>query len=209
MDRDTLKTLLIDLADNLDGPDGPGNGALVLMAITEIEAMERLEDALTDVQSPGDLAAFDDERVVSLGLPFTVIHAGTDGAMFAELDSAYQRKAPIMLWIYAPHWAPAKYQGEWVEFPEYSAECYTDAAVGLNPNATHDCGKPFGEIWKVGWAGLKDKWPGAYEAIKAFTIDNATMGQLIVEVDLEGKTVEQAVADWMAANEATWSAWIQ
>ena len=42
---------------------------------------------------------FDDERVVSLGLPFTVIHAGTDGAMFAELESAYQRQAPIMLWI--------------------------------------------------------------------------------------------------------------
>ena len=29
---------------------------------------------------------FDDERVVSLGLPFTVVHAGTDGAMFAELE---------------------------------------------------------------------------------------------------------------------------
>ena len=34
---------------------------------------------------------FDDERVVSLGLPFVVVHAGTDGAMFAELDAAYQR----------------------------------------------------------------------------------------------------------------------
>src|SRR5882757_3367380 len=33
---------------------------------------------------------FDDERIVALKLPFTVIHAGTDGAMFAELDSAYQ-----------------------------------------------------------------------------------------------------------------------
>lgn len=48
---------------------------------------------------------FDDERVEALGLPFTVVHAGTDGAMFAELDSAYQRKAPILLWIYSPHWA--------------------------------------------------------------------------------------------------------
>jgi glycine betaine/proline transport system substrate-binding protein len=46
-----------------------------------------------------------------------VIHAGTDAALFAELESAYQRQAPIMLWIYAPHWAPAKYEGEWVEFP--------------------------------------------------------------------------------------------
>ncbi len=25
-----------------------------------------------------------------------------------------------------------------------------------------------GEIWKVGWTGMKDKWPVAYKVIKAF-----------------------------------------
>ena len=75
---------------------------------------------------------FDDERVEALGLPFTVIHAGTDAAMFAELDSAYQRKAPIMLWIYSPHWAPAKYEGEWVEFPEYTRRNATPIRNGAS-----------------------------------------------------------------------------
>ena len=74
----------------------------------------------------------DDERVVALDLPFEVVHAGTDGALFAELESAYQRKAPIMLWVYAPHWAPVKYAGEWVDFPKYTKECYEDAAWGVN-----------------------------------------------------------------------------
>ena len=72
------------------------------------------------VGGPVTWEGFDDERVQALGLPFTVIHAGTDAAMFAELDSAYQRKAPVMLWVYSPHWAPAKYEGEWVEFPAYT-----------------------------------------------------------------------------------------
>ncbi len=148
-------------------------------------------------------------REQALGLPFEVVHAGTDAALFAELESAYQRQAPIMLWIYAPHWAVAKYEGEWVEFPEYTPECYADAAVGLNPDAAYDCGKPFGEIWKVGWAGLKDKWPGAYEAIKAFTSDTTTVGQRLTDVDLNGKTVQEVADAWIAANEATWSAWIQ
>lgn len=157
---------------------------------------------------PVTWGGFDEERIEALDLPFEVIHAGTDAALFAELESAYQRQAPIMLWIYAPHWAVAKYKGEWVEFPEYTPECYTDAAWGLNPDATHDCGKPHGEIWKVGWVGVKDKWPGAYNAIKAFTIDNDTMGQLITEVDLDGKTVDAVVGAWMAANEAVWKPWI-
>jgi glycine betaine/proline transport system substrate-binding protein len=158
---------------------------------------------------PVTWGGFDEERVAALELPFEVVHAGTDAALFAELESAYQRQAPVMLWIYAPHWAVAKYEGEWVEFPEYSAECYADAATGLNPDAAYDCGKPFGEIWKVGWAGLKDKWPGAYEAIKAFSIDNTEMGQMITDVDLNGKSVQEVADAWIAANEARWSAWIQ
>lgn len=157
---------------------------------------------------PVTWGGFDDERVTALDLPFEVIHAGTDAALFAELESAYQRQAPIMLWIYAPHWAPAKYEGEWVEFPEYTAECYADPAWGGNPDAAYDCGKPFGEIWKVGWAGVKDKWPGAYNAIKAFTIDNDEMGAMITEVDLNGKTVDEVTATWMGANEARWKPWI-
>ncbi len=157
---------------------------------------------------PVTWGGFDDERVEALDMPFEVIHAGTDAALFAELESAYQRQAPIMLWIYAPHWAPAKYEGEWVEFPEYSAECYADPAVGMNPDMAYDCGKPFGEIWKVGWAGVKDKWPGAYAAIKAFTLDNDEMGAMITEVDLNGSTVDAVVAGWMAANEPRWMGWI-
>ncbi len=158
---------------------------------------------------PVTWGGFDEERVAALGLPFEVVHAGTDAALFAEIESAYQRKAPIMLWIYAPHWAPVKYKGEWIEFPKYSKECYQDAATGINPSATHDCGKPRGPIWKVAWSGVKDKWAGAYKTIKAFTIDNEEMGAMVADVDLAGKKVEDVVSDWMAKNEARWSAWIK
>ncbi len=158
---------------------------------------------------PVTWGGFDEERIEALDLPFEVVHAGTDAALFAELESAYQRQAPIVLWIYAPHWAPAKYKGEWVKFPTYSKECYEDAAAGLNPDATHDCGKPFGPIWKVGWSGMKDKWPGAYAAIKAFNINNDEMGAMITKVDLDGKKVDEVVAEWIGANEARWSGWIE
>jgi glycine betaine/proline transport system substrate-binding protein len=158
---------------------------------------------------PVTWGGFDDERVEALDLPFEVIHAGTDAALFAELESAYQRQAPILLWIYAPHWAPVKYKGEWIEFPEYTKECYTDPAWGSNPDMLYDCGKPYGEIWKVGWAGVKDKWPRAYEAIKAFQVDNDEMGQMISKVDLEGQSVDAVVAEWMDANQSRWSAWVK
>lgn len=158
---------------------------------------------------PVTWGGFDDERVEALEMDFEVVHAGTDAALFAELESAYQRQAPIVLWVYSPHWAPSKFDGEFVEFPPYSAECYADPSVGVNPDAAYDCGKPRGPIWKVAWSGVAEKWPGAAKAIENFTVTNDEMGQMVSAVDLDGKTVETVVADWMAANEAKWSAWIQ
>jgi len=158
---------------------------------------------------PVTWGGFDDERAEALGLEYEVVHAGTDAALFAELESAYQRKAPILLWVYAPHWAPAKYKGEWVDFPKYTAECYNDPKWGSNKNAKYDCGKPRGPIWKVTWSGVKKKWPGAYKAIKNFRVDNDEMGAMVTEVDLNKRKVDDVVADWVAKNEDRWKKWIK
>lgn len=157
---------------------------------------------------PVTWGGFDDERVEALELDFEVIHAGTDAALFAELESAYQRQDPIMLWVYVPHWAPVKYEGEFVEFPPYSAECYEDPSVGVNPDAAYDCGKPRGPIWKVSWAGVPEKWPGATQIIRNFRLSNADYGDMVAQVDLEGKDRNDVVAAWMETNRQTWSAWI-
>lgn len=158
---------------------------------------------------PVTWGGYDDERVESLGLDWEVVHAGTDAALFAELESAYQRKAPIMLWIYAPHWAVAKFEGEFVEFPTYTDACYNDPSWGINPDMAYDCGKPFGWIKKVGWKGGENKWPGAYKAVRAFNVDNAEMSAMVGEVDLNGRSVDDVVAEWMSNNKDRWSSWIK
>ena len=156
---------------------------------------------------PVTWGGFDDERAEALELDYEVVHAGTDAALFAELESAYQRKAPILLWVYSPHWAPAKFKGEWVEFPAYSAECYNKPEWGSNPDMAYDCGKPRGPIWKVAWAGVEDKWPGAYKKIQGFHISNDEMAKMIVKVDLEGQKLDDVVEKWLAANKARWTGW--
>ncbi len=160
------------------------------------------------VSGPVTWGGFDEERVDALDLNFEVVHAGTDAALFAELESAYQRQAPIVLWVYVPHWAPAKYKGEFVEFPPYTPECYTDPSWGVNPDKAYDCGKPRGPIWKAAWSGLKDKWPGAYEVIKNYKLNNAEMSAMVGDVDLDGKSVDDTVNAWMDANESRWKSWI-
>jgi glycine betaine/proline transport system substrate-binding protein len=156
---------------------------------------------------PVTWAGFDDERAEALGLDYEVVHAGTDAALFAELKSAYERKAPFLGWIYAPHWAPIKFAGEWVEFPEYTDACYDDPSWGSNSDMAYDCGKPFGWIKKVGWKAGEAKWPCAYEAVRNFHIENDSIGAMIGAVDLDGKSVDDTVEAWITANQDTWKKW--
>ena len=160
------------------------------------------------VGGPVTWGGFDEERVDALDLPFEVVHAGTDAALFAELESAYQRQAPVMLWVYVPHWAPAKYEGEFVEFPAWTPECYSDPSWGINPDKAYDCGKPRGPIWKAAWAGMADKWPGAWKAVEAYKLSNDEMSAMVAAVDLDGMSVDDVVDQWMDDNEARWKAWI-
>ena len=159
---------------------------------------------------PVTWGGFDDERVEALELDFEVVHAGTDAALFAELESAYQRKAPILLWVYAPHWAPAKYEGEWVEFPHYSAECYNDPAWGSNPDMAYDCGKPRGPIWKVGLVRRR-RTNGPAPIRRSSRLHH--LQRRDGRDDRRGRSgrqkLDDVVAEWMTANEARWSAWIK
>ena len=157
---------------------------------------------------PVTWGGFDEERVEALDLDFEVVHAGTDAALFAELQSAYERKAPIILWLYSPHWAPVKYEGKFIEFPAYEPECYTDPAWGSNPDMAYDCGKPTGPIWKAAWSGMEGKWPGAVAIIRDFSISNEAMGDMVYKVDIEGMEIGAVVDEWLAANEAVWSGWL-
>ncbi len=157
---------------------------------------------------PVTWGGFDEERVEALGLDFEVVHAGTDAALFAELESAYQRQAPILLWIYSPHWSTVKYDGSFVEFPPHTPECYDDPSWGVNPDAAYDCAKPTGPIWKVAWAGVEEKWPGAAEILRNYTLTNDEMGALVVAVDIEDQSIEDVANTWMEQNAAKVDGWI-
>jgi glycine betaine/proline transport system substrate-binding protein len=152
---------------------------------------------------------FDKERIEALGLNFEVIQAGSEGALFAELKAAYDRKAPIILWVWSPHWVPFKYKGEFVEFPRYTDECYKNPSWGINPDKAYDCGKPRGWIKKVGWAGGDKKWPKAFQAVRNFRLDNDTMGGMVAEVDLEGRKTKEVVEEWLDNNGSVWKKWTE
>jgi len=150
---------------------------------------------------PVDWGTNDEPRVKTLGLNYQVVHAGSEAALLAQVKAAYQRKQPILAWLYLPHWAPMVYKGEFVKLPDYTPECYSSEKYG--------CEKPKAAITKMAWAGAKNKWPRAYKMIEAFKLPLADYQAMERDVDVDGKDASAVVDEWIATHESVWKPWTE
>jgi glycine betaine/proline transport system substrate-binding protein len=158
----------------------------------------RLVDYPADWGTPGA------DRMTGLDLPFKAVPAGSEGALITELRAATEKKSPLLITFWQPHWAMSAYDVKFVELPVGNEACFTDPAWGPNPNAVNDCDFAPTRIFKAGWSGLAEKWPAAYEILEGYQLDVADQQPMMGAIDVDGGKVEDVVAEWMAANEDKW-----
>jgi glycine betaine/proline transport system substrate-binding protein len=158
---------------------------------------------------PAEWVTNNDQRVAALGLDFALVRSGGEGSLITEIDSAYARKAPLVLQFWTPHWVFNKYDLKPVALPDWEPACTEDPAWGSNPDATFDCNMPPGEVKKLVWAGVRDKWPGAYRLMRNVQITNAVQNALVLQVDVEGKDIDAVVQAWIDENQDIWRWWIK
>lgn len=147
---------------------------------------------------------YDEWIVENLGLNLEVTYAGSEEAILAALDSAYSREKPVLFYFWTPHSIHAKYDLTRVALPEYSDECY--ATIG---SGGVDCDYPADILFKVVWAGLKDAAPDAYNLLKNFSYSTDDQIEMIAAVEVDGKSIDEAAAEWIAANESVWQGWMK
>lgn len=167
-------------------------------ATAETIPMGRLVDYPADWGTPGA------DRMAGFDLPFKAVPAGSEGALIAELRASTEKKSPLFIVFWQPHWAMSAYDVQFVDVPVGTDECFNDASWGPNPNAVNDCGFSPSRIFKAGWSGLADKWPAAAEILSNYQLSVEDQQPMMGAIDVDGGSVEEVVADWMAANEATW-----
>ena len=72
---------------------------------------------------PADWGTRSKDIVAAIGMPFEAIAGGSEGAMIAELKSAYAKKEPILMMFWRPHWIFAELDFNWVEWNPVDGEC--------------------------------------------------------------------------------------
>ena len=160
------------------------------------------------VDYPADWGTTNVDRLTALDLPIKSVPAGSEGALVAEIKAANEKNQPLLVMFWSPHWVHAEVDLMPVELPAYQDGCYEDASVGVNPNATYDCDWARGNINKIAWAGMKDKWPAAYEILANYKLGNDDQIPMMAAIDVNGEDLDSVVKAWVDSNEAKWRPWV-
>ncbi len=158
---------------------------------------------------PIDWGKHHNDRVEALGMNFVVVNAGQASTLWAELDAAYRRDEPIILFNWTPNWVEAKYKGRFIDFPDYAPECLSDPSWGSNPDLLYDCGAPKkGWLKKAAWHGVQEKYPAAWKLLQNINFNNQQIAAAAAYVDVDELSPEDGASKWLEVNEAVWQPWI-
>lgn len=162
-------------------------GCSELFATAETAPMGRF------VEYPADWGDRATQLFAGEGLNFQAIPAGSEGALVAELKSAVEKKVPLVMMFWAPHWVLANYETGWVELPDELRNKYSIQ-------------KP--HMWTYVWSGMKDKWPTAYNFLKAYRVDTADQQVMMGLIDNEGQDAQEVAKKWVDEHEDVWKPWV-
>ena len=149
---------------------------------------------------PADWGTRSKDVVAMIELPFEPVAGGSEGAMIAELKSAVAAEQPILMMFWQPHWIHAEITFDWVGWDPADGECVEES--GQKRGSA--CGFQQATIDKIVSKDVAARWPGAYKLMEVISIHNATQNALMLEIDNKGRKLEEVIAEWVDANEATW-----
>ena len=154
----------------------------------------------------------DQKRLDLLGLDFEAVELGTEVALLAEAQGAYDRQEPFLMYLWEPHFFFGKNEMVGIQLPPHNAcETFTEA------NNWKDCGvgswpatnwpKDFTMNYMNPAVMEKPENAEALAFFKKMKFQNGDQAKMLVRVDSDGLSVEEAVQEWKDSTDE-WRAWL-
>lgn len=142
----------------------------------------------------------DEALVTNLDLNFQVVYAGSEAALIKAFEDAEANKKWVIGYFYDPQWFLAQVALEKVALPVYTEGCDADAALVA-------CDYPEYELNKIISTEFSNSGSPAAAFIKSFTWTNDDQNAVAALLN-EGKSQEEAAAEWAADNQDKIDAWL-
>ncbi len=142
---------------------------------------------ITGIDPGAGLMKATEKAMVDYDLKGWTLKEGSSAAMTAELKKAYERKEPIIVTGWTPHWMFSKYKLKYLEDPKGS--------FGKDES-----------IHTMVRQGLKEENPGAYKVLDQFYWKPSDMEEVMVDIQ-GGMKPQKAAENWVKKHQDIVSKW--
>ena len=138
----------------------------------------------------------DAERIAGLKLEYHPVELGSEVAHWTEMRTAYKRGEPFIAYAWEPHWIHAALDLVEIKLPDHSPEAWP--VSDWPEDITFNYANP----------ELRKTHPRVVKLIENLNLTNEQQAEMILEVDVNKKRVDDVVREWMKNNEAIWKKWV-
>ncbi len=159
---------------------------IAVPSYVDIDSLEQLNDQadkfggkIIGIEPGAGLMRETGDAIDAYGLKLQLVE-GSTAAMTAALKSAVERKEPIAVTLWEPSWMVQKFDVKFLKDPK------------------HAFPPPQSYYW-IGQKGFSEANPEAREIIASVFVPKEDITAINAAVN-DGKTMDQAIADWIAAH---------
>ena len=147
-------------------------------------------------------SGYEEQLVKNLKLDFKVQYSGSEAATQAEIIALTEAKKPVIMYYWMPSAAVGKYGLINIVLPKPTVDCASE---------TDKCDGDYPEdvLFKVASAKLEAKDAKVFKFFKNYKMSTADQLATLPAVEIDGRPAAEVAAEWIAANEAVWSAWFK
>ena len=179
-------------------PGGPLEG---LTSVTQLNRYaDRLGGKFYDAD-PGYITTEQNaKRLEGYGIRLEHVVSGED-AQLAQLEAAYRRRAPIVLYLYHPHAVFAQYDMVQLEEPTP----YTEGCLTTGNGA---CAMPSYSANTAASRDLQQQAPRFVDLLRGLRIPIDDMEEMLKQVDVDDEDVETVARRWIDDHSGQIEAWV-
>lgn len=130
---------------------------------------------------------------------YAQVTSASTSDLFGSLAAAYDNGEPILLYLWAPTSVFGRYDLVQLEEPAYNDTCWS---------TDRGCAYPTGDVKVLVHGSLPDRAPEIAQFLTDLAMDIDQVSAVLVQMEDESLTPDEAARLWMQENDAVWSAWV-
>jgi glycine betaine/proline transport system substrate-binding protein len=179
----------------------PGQPLAGLRSVTQLnDYADALGGRLVDSDPSFVTTEQNARRLAGYGLRLEQV-TSSEAAQLAELRRAYERRAPILVFLYHPHWVFEEFELTQLEEPTpYQPDCFT--------TGNGACAMPAYSAWTASSRELAAASPRFQQLLTRFELPLPDIEVMLKAVDVDNEDVEEVARRYVAENPELVRGWV-